>query len=492
MAIQVLTTKFRSLFSQSIIFGNIIIELQDLNKFSLPLQNGLSNEFEQTLNVETDHLDLKNMPISILERSMPESMSSISAQLISFDTNAINNKDQNNNKEITLGSLISPLKESNGICACAAKENHQTEEEVEKVERDKVTVWRRLLDTLKWTTKVCYVLCPPIPSLMIRKAAFHPPKHCHYYFLIGGKADNRQHFCDAKRARESTDLTICLPHLLLPKFKNSDVVEQLLRIEVRLITSANDDTLVALYVRCEKSYQCKKSAPYVILFAQPNSSDVGSCMLTDPNLVDIADFLQCDLMAFDYSGFGLSTGTPTEKSVYQNMETVYHYLIEEMRAQPNEIILIGFSMGTAVAIHLASREKVPLSQSFIRENVAGLVLIAPFTSLLRVLRRKPDSKRTCCLDQFSSIDKVSKVLCRTLICHGVKDVIVSINHSVVLQKRLPNATKPFYLDEATHQGIYCERKMWDRVQQFLFHELDNSRKWNGPVKTRRAFIDYNF
>ncbi|VDN82322.1 unnamed protein product [Brugia pahangi] len=392
----------------------------------------------------------------------------------------------------------------NGICACVAKPNYQvrmycvqctlrlkTEEELAKVERDEITAWRRLLDTLKWTIKVCYVLCPPVPSLMIQKAAFHPPKHCHYYFLIGGKANNRQHFRDAKSARESTDLTICLPHLLLPKFKNSDVADQLLRIEVHLITSANDDTMVALYVRCEKSYQCKKSAPYVILFAQPNSSDLGSCMLTDPNLVDIADFLQCDLMAFDYSGFGLSTGTPTEKSVYQNMETVYHYLIEEMRAQPNEIILIGFSMGTAVAIHLASREKVPLSQLFIHE-VAGLVLIAPFTSLLRVLGRKPDSKKTCCLDQFSSIDKVSKVHCRTLICHGVKDAIVSINHSIVLQKRLPNATKPFYLDEATHQGIYCERKMWNRVQQFLFHELDNSRKWNEPVKTKRAFIDYNF
>ncbi|VDK75672.1 unnamed protein product [Litomosoides sigmodontis] len=193
--------------------------------------------------------------------------------------------------------------------------------------------------------------------------------------------DKRQHFLDAKSARESTNLTICLPHLLLSKFENSDVADQLLRIEVRLITSASGDTLVALYVRCEKSYERKKSAPYVVLFAQPNSSDVGSCMLTDPNLVDIADFLECDLITFDYSGFGLSTGTPTEKNLYQNMDTVYQfrlyppklvftkkssshsyvtYLIEEMKAQPNEIILIGFSMGTAVAIHLASREKVSL------------------------------------------------------------------------------------------------------------------------------------
>uniref|UniRef100_A0A0R3RX91 Hydrolase_4 domain-containing protein n=1 Tax=Elaeophora elaphi TaxID=1147741 RepID=A0A0R3RX91_9BILA len=188
-------------------------------------------------------------------------------------------------------------------------------------------------------------------------------------------------------------------------------------------------------------------------------------------------------MAFDYSGFGLSTGIPTERNVYHNMETVYQYLIEKIKAKPDEIILIGFSMGTAVAIHLASREKTPM---------AGLVLIAPFTSLFRILGQKPDSERTCCLDQFSSIDKVSQISCRTLICHGVKDMIVSINHSIALQSRLPNATNPFYLDEATHQGIYCERKMWDRVQQFLFHELDNYKKWNEPVKTKRAFVDYHF
>ncbi|VDK74865.1 unnamed protein product, partial [Gongylonema pulchrum] len=95
---------------------------------------------------------------------------------------------------------------------------------------------------------------------------------------------------------------------------------------VHLIRSANGDILVAVLVRCDKSYRRKRPSPYVILFAQPNSSDVGSCMLTDPNLADIADFLQCDLMAFDYSGFGLSTGTPTEQNVYQNIEAVYQFV----------------------------------------------------------------------------------------------------------------------------------------------------------------------
>ncbi|KAM3719409.1 Alpha/beta hydrolase domain-containing protein 17A [Dirofilaria immitis] len=380
-------------------------------------------------------------------QSISRSESTMCAQLISPDTSAISSKSQDNNEKTVFGPLILQSQESIGINEYVTNENQLNWKEMEKVEGDEMTSWKRLFHAFKLTTK----------------------------------ANSRQQFLDAKSARGSINLTLCLPHLLSPKFKNSDVADQLLRIEVHLITSVNGDILVALYIRCEKSYQRKKSAPYILLFAQPNSSDIGSCMLTDPNLVDIADFLQCDLMAFDYSGFGLSTGIPTEKNVYQNIDAVYQYLIKEMKAQPNEIVLIGFSMGTAVAIHLASRKKV-----------AGLILIAPFTSLLRVLGRKPDSNRTCCLDQFSSIDKASSVACRTLICHGMKDGIVSINHSAVLQSRFPNATKPFYLDKATHQGIYCERKMWDRVRQFLFQELDCNKKWNEPTTTERVFIDCDF
>lgn len=55
---------------------------------------------------------------------------------------------------------------------------------------DESTGWKKLFYLIKWTTKMCYILCPPLPNLMIRKAAFHPPKHCHYYFLIGEKVSN--------------------------------------------------------------------------------------------------------------------------------------------------------------------------------------------------------------------------------------------------------------------------------------------------------------
>lgn len=35
------------------------------------------------------------------------------------------------------------------------------------------------------------------------------------------------------------------------------------------------------------------------------------------------DFLQCDLVTFDYSGYGFSTGQANESSVYESIIGVY-------------------------------------------------------------------------------------------------------------------------------------------------------------------------
>uniref|UniRef100_A0A183VHH3 AB hydrolase-1 domain-containing protein n=1 Tax=Toxocara canis TaxID=6265 RepID=A0A183VHH3_TOXCA len=73
--------------------------------------------------------------------------------------------------------------------------------------------------------------------------------------------------------------------------------------------------------------------------------------------VDIADFLRCDMMAFDYSGFGVSTGHSNEETIYENIDAVYRYMIKELGILEKEVILIGFSMGTAAVIDLAAKRQ---------------------------------------------------------------------------------------------------------------------------------------
>jgi uncharacterized protein len=57
---------------------------------------------------------------------------------------------------------------------------------------------------------------------------------------------------------------------------------------------------------------------------------------------------------YDYSGYGSSSGIPSEKEVYHNIETVWKYLTETKNVKPKNIIVYGQSLGCAVSSNLVS------------------------------------------------------------------------------------------------------------------------------------------
>ncbi len=73
--------------------------------------------------------------------------------------------------------------------------------------------------------------------------------------------------------------------------------------------------------------------------------------------------------AFDYRGFGASSGWPSEKGMIEDGQTVFQRILDREKAWPEDVILIGDSAGAAIASELAGRHR---SRS--------LVLLAPFTS----------------------------------------------------------------------------------------------------------------
>lgn len=108
--------------------------------------------------------------------------------------------------------------------------------------------------------------------------------------------------------------------------------------------------------------------------------------------------------------YGFSSGAPSERGIYQDVRAVYEYIL---RQRPNckvcsvasltcthrllisssQIILMGYSIGTTAVIDMASARP---------PNLAGIVLLAPFMSGLRLIRQTPDEAETttCCLDPF--------------------------------------------------------------------------------------------
>ena len=66
------------------------------------------------------------------------------------------------------------------------------------------------------------------------------------------------------------------------------------------------------------------------------------------------------VLIIDYRGYGKSTGRPSEKGLYADAEAGYNYLLKTTR--PREIILHGESLGTAVAVDLASKQELASSR----------------------------------------------------------------------------------------------------------------------------------
>lgn len=82
------------------------------------------------------------------------------------------------------------------------------------------------------------------------------------------------------------------------------------------------------------------------------------------------------VLAFDYRGFGKSTGDPCESGLLKDAEAVIDWALNTVGISSDRIVLLGHSLGTAVAsaiFHQYSSLDTPV-------KFAGLILCAAFTN----------------------------------------------------------------------------------------------------------------
>lgn len=83
------------------------------------------------------------------------------------------------------------------------------------------------------------------------------------------------------------------------------------------------------------------------------------------------------VLAFDYRGFGRSTGTPSETGLLEDAHAVVEWAISTAKVPPSRIVLLGHSLGTAVASAIAH---VYITNNQEPVSFAGVILCAPFTN----------------------------------------------------------------------------------------------------------------
>ena len=81
-----------------------------------------------------------------------------------------------------------------------------------------------------------------------------------------------------------------------------------------------------------------------ILFSHDGSEDLG---MTYDELKAVSAVLHLNVMAYDYTGYGYSTGGAwaTEHNCYENIDTAYKHLVHCRNICPEQIILVGRGIG---------------------------------------------------------------------------------------------------------------------------------------------------
>ncbi len=139
--------------------------------------------------------------------------------------------------------------------------------------------------------------------------------------------------------------------------------------------------------------------------------------------------LGLSLLAFDYRGYGESDGAPSERGLYRDADAAYRFLRENRGVPADRIVVFGHSLGSAVAIDLASR--VP---------VAGLIVEGALTSAVdRGQELYPYIPiRWIARSRFTSIDKLSGITVPKLFLHAARDDVIPQAHG----RRLFEAAPP--------------------------------------------------
>ena len=160
----------------------------------------------------------------------------------------------------------------------------------------------------------------------------------------------------------------------------------------------------------------------VILFAHGRSENVSSLK---NRLFEFVKRHQVAVLVFDYRGYGKSDGRPSEEGLYIDVTAARDWLAYRTGIPPSEVILMGRSLGAAVAIDIAARD-----------GAKALIIESGFTSLPDVVRHHTRNLVAGRIFQarFDSQRKIGNYAGPVFISHGKSDKVIPEAHGIRLCK----------------------------------------------------------
>ena len=146
----------------------------------------------------------------------------------------------------------------------------------------------------------------------------------------------------------------------------------------------------------------------------------------------------------DYRGYGKSAGSPSEQGLYRDARAAWAYLTETRALPPDQIVLLGESLGGGVASWLATQVEP-----------GGVIMHSTFTSVPDMATRVvPWAPRFLVRTQMNSIDRIAEFGCPVWIVHGDQDEVIPFAMGEALFAAAVEPKGFYRVPSAHHNDVY--------------------------------------
>ncbi|MBX7187712.1 MAG: alpha/beta hydrolase [Vicinamibacteria bacterium] len=185
----------------------------------------------------------------------------------------------------------------------------------------------------------------------------------------------------------------------------------------------------------------KQPAAATILFSHGNAGNIADRL----DRVLRWRGLDADFLLYDYRGYGRSTGHPDEEGTYLDGRAAYDYLVKSRGVDPKHLILMGESLGCAIAIQLA-----------IERPAGGLVIEAPFASIAHMANAiYPFLPLGLFIrTRYLNIEKVPRLRMPVLVVQGTEDEVIPVEQGKMVFDATPPPRRYLAIDGAHHNDVY--------------------------------------
>ncbi|WAQ86688.1 hypothetical protein PtA15_7A416 [Puccinia triticina] len=258
--------------------------------------------------------------------------------------------------------------------------------------------------------------------------------------------------------------------------------------EIELI--APDQVMTKAFIilaarRSEKSLSGKALEDWrrrrpTILMLHANAGNVVSMPLRrpEPSFDSLAQLLdakilveqfECNVVAISYRGYGHSSGTPSEKGILLDSQTVFDYTKSHPILQSSPLFLYGQSLGGAVAIGLASN-KVNAGK------ITGVILENTFANLRKlipVVMPMIGPLSFLCHQTWYSDERIKQISDGPespafLFLSGTKDDLIPTSHFRILYDLCPSKQKHWKaFKDGTHNDTCLQKDYFPTMGRWI-------------------------